>query len=412
MNLKEYDNLTYSDLVLGNKKEGKYVAYNYYGFLKHMKKTTLPKTFRPMLHYLGEGNILIICSLHDKLVFYNYNTTNNKMNELVNFSLAEHFHVGGEFIHHQSFLLNSKYVYLIKNSFPSDDEHIYIYDLNLRRLDSIKNDDTRPSSFRINYTVNLYDFRLIFFGGMDFSLTPLNHIEAFNLLTYKWEKIETKGKSPEPRHSHNSFIVGHNLYILGGTSAKDIFSKHGCFDDFFMLNLNSLTWTPIKMYGTPPKNLTSNYSFQLSEKYIIFLACEAEEEEDNMTQVYRFDSTHFEWENIQSMSSQPEFRFGAGSCLDDVNMVAYIFGGIYFSRIESQSLTNEMDRIKFCESKEGFEKLELLSSDKMPLDLSSKSKEEPKLEKETTPNAGKNVFLMYSQVKGIRNQKAFHLRNY
>ncbi len=398
MNLKDYDNLTQVDPFLGERKEVKQIAYDHFGWLKNMKKTNLPKLYRPMLHFLGEGNLLMICSLNERLIFYNYNTINNKISELISFNLAESFQVSAEFIHHQSFLLNSKYIYLIKNSFPNDTEHIYLFDMSLKRLDPIKNDGTRPTAFRINYTVNIYDYKMIFFGGLDFNLNPLNHIEAFNLLTYKWEKIDTKGKFPEPRHSHSSFLVGHNLYILGGTKSQDPFSIHDMFDDFFMLNLNSLTWTPIKMYGSPPRTLCFNYSYQLSEKYIVFLSCESieKDEQENLIQVHRFDSTHFEWEKMQSLSSQIEFRFGAGCCFDNINAIGYLFGGLFLSKIESQCLSNEMEKIKFGINRDVFDDLELVNTEKTSLESPSKIKEEPKPEKDTSPNEGtKNMSSFY-----------------
>jgi len=358
-----------------HKDSSKQADSRYAGWLKQQKKTTLPKMFRPMMHATSNG-VIVICTLNEKLAFYNFNSRNNKMQEIANFSLAEYFHVGGEFLHYQSFLINSRYIYLIKNSFPSDEEHIFFFDLQNKKLFSIKNDETRPETFRMNYTVNVHDLKFYFFGGMNFNLKALNSLEIYNFETYKWEQVSTKGKAPEPRHSHSSFIIGGNLYILGGSKSPDFFSKEGNLEDFFMLNLNNLTWTPIKTSGTPPKCLSYNYTFQISQQHIIFVSSDRSKEvcETNVT---KFDVNHCEWQEMELVSATSEFRFGAGHCFDEENMVCLIFGGMYLSKTESQSLTNEIDRIKISDQREDFKGIDILTSDRQS-EASIKSREEPK----------------------------------
>jgi len=362
-----------------NRDSSKTADSRYAGWLKHQKKTTLPKMFRPMMHNTQNG-IVVICTLNEKLAFYNYNSRTNKMQEIANFSLAEYFHVSGEFIHHQSFLINSRYIYLIKNSFPKDEEHIFFFDLQNKKLFPIKNDETRPETFRMNHTVNVHDLKFYFFGGMNFNLKTLNSLDIYNFETYKWEQVSTKGKAPEPRHSHNSFIVGSNLYILGGTKSTDFFSKEGCLDDFFMLNLTTLNWTPIKTTGNPPKCLSYNYTFQISQQHIIFVSSDRSKEVCD-TSVTKFDVDHYQWQEMELVSATSEFRFGAGHCFDEETQVCLILGGMYLSKTESQSLTNEIDRIKISDSKDDFKGMDILTSDKQTGEIPIKRKddrEEPK----------------------------------
>lgn len=79
----------------------------------------------------------------------------------------------------------------------------------------------------------------------------LNSLEVFDFITYNFQIVQTKGKPPAGRHSHSSLIHNNMLYILGGVKNRDIFDKNYLvFDEeLFLLDLNNLTWTPIRMLG-------------------------------------------------------------------------------------------------------------------------------------------------------------------
>ena len=76
-------------------------------------------------------------------------------------------------------------------------------------------------------------------------MESLNFFDSYDITTYKWEEIKTKGKSPSPRHSHNSLIIKDHMYVIGGTNSKDLFSKEKTFDDFYVLDLKTFCWTSI-----------------------------------------------------------------------------------------------------------------------------------------------------------------------
>ena len=110
------------------------------------------------------------------------------------------------FLHKETFLLNNR-LYFINNVNPKELAHVYIVDLKSRRLLPIKNIDSKPNDFRINYSANLYGFKILIFGGLNENLQPLNVLDSFDVSTYRWEKLNTKGKIPTPRHSHSAIVV-------------------------------------------------------------------------------------------------------------------------------------------------------------------------------------------------------------
>ncbi len=53
----------------------------------------------------------------------------------------------------------------------------------------------------------------------------LNSLDCFDISTFRWEEIKTKGRVPQPRHAHISCIVNDKLIIMGGTNSIDLYDK-------------------------------------------------------------------------------------------------------------------------------------------------------------------------------------------
>ena len=50
------------------------------------------------------------------------------------------------------------------------------------------------------------------------------------------------------RCDHACVVIGHKMYIIGGSGGNDLW-----FNDFHMFNLESLEWIPVEMKGIPPQ---------------------------------------------------------------------------------------------------------------------------------------------------------------
>lgn len=150
---------------------------------------------------------------------------------------------------------------------------MYCADFDLKKLFPIKNVDTKPGSFRINYSATLAGFKIYLLGGLNENNQPTNALEAFDITTYRWEKLITTGKVPTPRHSHVAEVVRDSLYVIGGTKSNDIFDRECYLSEVFILDLNSLVWTQIALEVTnhypPPFSCDySNYSLPTSTQDI------------------------------------------------------------------------------------------------------------------------------------------------
>jgi len=58
-----------------------------------------------------------------------------------------------------------------------------------------------------------------------------HHLNQKRTASGTWKKVETKGTPPRPRYQHTANVVDHTLYIIGGSTGKQLLS------DVFTLNL-------------------------------------------------------------------------------------------------------------------------------------------------------------------------------
>ena len=77
------------------------------------------------------------------------------------------------------------------------------------------------------------------------------------------------------------------LYIMGGVRNRDIFDKNSQVyeEELYLLDLNNLTWTPIRMLGTIPRNLFDCEWLLLGKFGVMVFS------EEGSIQVKRFDMT-------------------------------------------------------------------------------------------------------------------------
>jgi hypothetical protein len=94
----------------------------------------------------------------------------------------------------------------------------------------------------------------------DVYLVMIHQMPSGELDIIQWEKVETTGEKPSPRHCHSSILMGRNMYVFGGWSAVNgrsrqlyyEFEQELFFNDLFMLNIDTYHWTKVETIGIPP----------------------------------------------------------------------------------------------------------------------------------------------------------------
>ncbi len=70
------------------------------------------------------------------------------------------------FLHHETIQVCGR-VFFFQNSMPREPVHVYFCDFNLKKFYPIRNIDSTPSDFRVNYSVALHAYKILFFGGLN-----------------------------------------------------------------------------------------------------------------------------------------------------------------------------------------------------------------------------------------------------
>ena len=115
-------------------------------------------------------------------------------------------------------------------------------------------------SGRLNHTANLVGSRMFVFGGWN-GTDFFNDVGVLDLVGMAWSSPETSGPSPTPRMGHVSEVVGTNLIVQGGfyfNSKQQRGMRLGsmlkdCYlNDLKVLDTESMTWSRLRISGTPP----------------------------------------------------------------------------------------------------------------------------------------------------------------
>jgi hypothetical protein len=83
------------------------------------------------------------------------------------------------------------------------------------------------------------------------------------------QEAEQASLWPSPRAYHTASILNHKIYITGGSYTDNVFTIY-YYNDVFVLNVLTLLWEPISVYGSPmPKKWSHTATFIGSDLYLI-----------------------------------------------------------------------------------------------------------------------------------------------
>ena len=135
---------------------------------------------------------------------------------------------------------------------------------------------TSKLPFLVSSYLNKFELcRLYIHGGNDIRDGPMDNIWAIDMAKirnqvdhfqnsptarlegYSWEQIGTVGESPGPVTYHQAFVIGHYMYIIGGSYLK---SKQ---DTQYRLDLKMWKWEAFKVKGA--NNDTNNLPVSIDE---------------------------------------------------------------------------------------------------------------------------------------------------
>lgn len=340
-------------------------------WLKTVSKPHFPKLFKGSVH-IDDQTLLMVTLLQGKINVLKLNLSDFSLLEKFSLNVEECKRFDPHMLHSQTIYFHKR-IYFILNAEPKEQEHIMIGDLSYKKLFPITNGNEGPSLFRFNYSATLYGFSILLFGGINENLECQNVMDSFDIITYTWKNFKTKGKPPPPRHSHSSFVHEDNFFVLGGTNSSDFFEKEMLFEDFYVLNMSSLSWTPIKTSGNIPKSIAFNYVIDYTPRSVIILWCDRQESDQEFINCSLLDVVNYEWSDPLRYTESPPFRNGAAVTFDTSSKILYFCGGFSFTNPEETCFSKEIDRLLINEdidTKKATKGLSFYKDEKINLDTS------------------------------------------
>jgi hypothetical protein len=79
----------------------------------------------------------------------------------------------------------------------------------------------RPNALS-QFSINIYNNKLYLFGGLSVGFN--NHLWKYDISLRKWNKIKFNNyEEPVPRYAHTSILINNNIIIFGGETPKNYF---------------------------------------------------------------------------------------------------------------------------------------------------------------------------------------------
>jgi hypothetical protein len=205
---------------------------NYLNLIKSEKKNNIDETGIQKFQSSG----LIMENINKLIIFGGSNDLDDKNIYFLNLkNLKEFAEIKGKYKTKKFFSFSSK-------------EKRYNYDEfienKLKNMWTILKFEEIMPRFGLSIT-QINSEEILFFGGIDRNMNPVNTLEILNLKTFSVNNIKsTKLKVfPEPRGFHNIQKIGPILILIGG--AKD--SLKETFGDIWKFSLENLTWTKVDL---------------------------------------------------------------------------------------------------------------------------------------------------------------------
>lgn len=122
---------------------------------------------------------------------------------------------------------------------------LYYFELNTFKLPRAKWELVEPhNSFApppvTNHSMLVYKTKLVVFGGVYNNEKVSNDVWTFDVLTSRWQQVETTGTRPPPVNEHSACVVSDKLYVYGGND----FSGQ-IYDVLYALDLKTYVWAKL-----------------------------------------------------------------------------------------------------------------------------------------------------------------------
>lgn len=164
----------------------------------------------------------------------------------------------------------------------------------------------RGPSRRFGYVSVVHQNTLIVWGGFDGNHW-LNDLHRFDFATATWTELQQdEAMIPSPRSCPAWAKDGNCVYITGGYDGVERKA------DFFCLDLDTITWTPLQCYGTPPSPRYFHSCWLYNSKLFCYAGYSGTE---RLSDMFSFDLETQHWSLIEASNppNDPNIPTGRSS---------------------------------------------------------------------------------------------------
>lgn len=201
--------------------------------------------------------------------------------------------------HHSASVVGDKIVVFGGRHGVERECEVYILDTKNMRWEwpRISHEPDAPSQRAFHSSCVYKNSQLVIFGGS----TPayLNDVHILDTDKCKWTRANAKGPPPLPRAGHSAVMVSKYMFVFGGEK-----TKHERLNDVQALNLDNLTWSPVKTTNTPAGRRLHAAEFD-GERMWVF---GGETDTGLVNELWYLNIADLQWTQIHSRTEGPSPR--------------------------------------------------------------------------------------------------------
>ncbi|KAI5416546.1 acyl-CoA-binding domain-containing protein 5 isoform X2 [Lathyrus oleraceus] len=190
-----------------------------------------------------------------------------------------------------------------------------------------------PPTPRDSHTCSVIGHKLFVFGGTD-GINPLKDLHILDTSLQTWDSPIIRGQGPEAREGHSAAVVGKRLYIFGGCGKSADNNNEVYYNDLYILNTETLVWMRPTTSGTPPSPRDSHTCSSWKNKIIVI---GGEDGHDYyLSDVHILDTDTLMWRELSTSGQLLLPRAGHSTVSFGKNL--FVFGGF----TDAQNLYNDL----------------------------------------------------------------------
>mmetsp|Transcript_2280 Transcript_2280/g.4001 ORF Transcript_2280/g.4001 Transcript_2280/m.4001 type:complete len:640 (-) Transcript_2280:194-2113(-) len=164
--------------------------------------------------------------------------------------------------------------------------------------------------------------KMLIFGGSS-GRKFLSDVFALDTSSWSWTRVPVQSdssKCPGPRAYATLTSFGNKVVLFGGNDFDN------AFNDVYVFNIQSGTWTKPIVTGTPPQARSGHIAVRSGSKLLIFGGWNFPS--FHFHDAFSLDTELWHWESVSRESKLPSARVGSASATNPDSLETVVFGGM------------------------------------------------------------------------------------